>query len=96
MSLHHRAGNRSRKRVITVRHATPTHRRVVVLVTQSDDVLGNWLVPLITFEGFSQNILESGEFARDAGIALIVASYIHKEWIRDVPHSNTNELSDEN
>lgn len=85
---------RIRKRVITVRHATPSRRRVVVIVAQSQDALGNWLVPLITFEGFTQVILESGRFARDAGIALLVASYLHDEWMRDVPHETGEDLSD--
>ena len=94
MVVPRRTDPRTRKRVITVRHATPSRRRVVVIVAQSEDALGNWLVPLITFEGFTQVILESGHFARDAGIALLVSSYIHDEWMRDVPHENTDELSD--
>jgi len=85
---------RSRKHVITVRRATPSRRKVVVIVAQSQDPLGNWLVPLITFEGFTQVILESGRFARDAGVALIVASYLYDEWMRDVPRENADDLSD--
>lgn len=94
MVLPERNDPRTRKRVITVRYATPSRRRVVVIVAQSQDLRGNWLVPLITFEGFTQVILESGRFARDAGLALIVAAFLYDEWMRDVPHEPGEDLSD--
>lgn len=91
MSFPQRNVPKIRKRVITVRYATPSRRPVAVIVAQSQDPLGDWLVPLITFEGFSQVILESGRFARDVGIALIVASHIYDEWMRDVKHTENGE-----
>jgi hypothetical protein len=86
---------RLRKRVITIRHATPSRRKIVVIITQSQDPLGNWMVPLIMFEGFTEVIIESGRFARDTGIALLVAAYLSSEWMRDVPHENLDDLSDD-
>lgn len=72
---------KTRKRVITIRHPTPSRRKIVVIVAQSQDVLGNWLTPLITFEGPVHLIMESGRYARDVGIGLVVAAYFYDEFM---------------
>lgn len=72
---------KTRKRIITIRHATPSRRRIFVIVSQTQNALGEWLTPIITFEGPVNLILESGRYARDVGVALIVASYFHDEFM---------------
>lgn len=72
---------KTRKRIITIRHPTPSRRKIVVIVEQTQDALGNWLTPIITFEGPVNLMLESGRYARDVGIALIVSAYFHDEFM---------------
>jgi len=78
---------KTRKRIITIRHATPSRRKIVFLVTQSQDALGNWLTPIITFDGPIIPMLESGRYARDLGIALIVSAYFYDEMMLHVKNS---------
>lgn len=73
-----------RHKTITVRHATPSRNAIAVIVAQLQDAAGRWMVPTITLSGSWQYILESSRFARDVGIALLVASYIFDEWMLDV------------
>ena len=72
---------KTRKRIITIRHPTPSRRKIVVIVAQTQNALGDWLTPIITFEGPVNLMLESGRYSRDVGIALIVASYFHDEFM---------------
>lgn len=62
-----------RKRSFTIRHETPSRRRIVIIVAQTQNHLGEWQTPIITFEGPMLPILESGRYARDVGIGLIGA-----------------------
>jgi hypothetical protein len=82
---------KTRKRIITVRHATPSRRKIVVIVAQSQDMLGNWLTPIITFEGPVNLMLESGRYARDVGIALIVSAYFYDEMMLHVMGSEADK-----
>ena len=73
-----------RSKTIVIRHSTPSREGIYVLVSQLQDDLGNWMVPTITASGSIQQIIESGRFARDVGIALLVASYWYGEWMKDL------------
>lgn len=42
------------------------------------------MVPTITLSGPLQQIIESGRFARDVGIGLLVAGYWFEQWMMDV------------
>lgn len=87
---------KTRTRIITIRHPTPSRRKIVVIVAQTQDALGNWLTPIITFEGFAKLILESGRYARDVGIALIVSAYFYDEFMLSVMdgESQLNDRTD--
>jgi len=58
----------------------------VIIVAQSQNALGNWTVPIITFEGPVGPFLESGRFARDLGEAFIVAAWVYDKMMLDVKH----------
>ena len=87
---------KTRKHIITIRHPTPSRRKIVVIVAQTKDALGNWLTPIITFEGPLTPMLESGRYARDVGIALIVSAYFHDEFMMRVKGAavDLNERTD--
>jgi hypothetical protein len=53
-------------------------------VAQIQDAMRRWMVPTITLSGPLQQIIESGRFARDVAIALLVASHFFDEWMQDV------------
>ena len=88
---------KTRKRIITIRHETPSRRRIVLIVAQMQNALGEWMVPIITFEGPLSPVLESGRYARDVGIGLIVAAWTYDEMMLAVRNSehedNTTDLS---
>ena len=88
---------KTRKRIITIRHETPSRRRIVLIVAQMQNALGEWMVPIITFEGPLSPMLESGRYARDMGIGLIVAAWTYDEMMLAVRNSeqegNTTDLS---
>lgn len=71
----------TRKVVIPIRYPTLSRRRIVIVVAQSQDVMGRWMVPLITFEGPVGPLLESGRYARDLGVAFIMASYFYDQMM---------------
>jgi hypothetical protein len=84
---------KTRKRIITIRHPTPSRRKIVVIVAQTQNALGEWLTPIITFEGPVNLMLESGRYARDVGIALIVSAYFYDEFMMRVVNGEI-ELND--
>ena len=89
-------GPLTRKRVITIRHETPSRRRIALLVVQTQNALGEWMVPIITLEGTIDSMLESGRYARDLGIALIVAAWTFEEMMQRVKNreADANERTD--
>lgn len=74
----------SRHRKITVRPSTPSREEIHVIVAQLQNDLGEWMVPTITVSGPIPQIIESGRFARDVGVALLVANYRYEQWMKDV------------
>jgi hypothetical protein len=84
-----------RIRTISVRYPTPSREGIVISVVQRQDAMGRWMVPTITFSQNLQPIIESGRFARDVGMALIVASYFFDEFMtyvqNDEARSNDHE-----
>ena len=82
---------RTRKRIITIRHTTPSRRKIVLIVAQSQNALGEWMVPIITFEGPMSPMLESGRYARDVGIGLIVSAYFFDEMMLRVKATSIDE-----
>jgi hypothetical protein len=91
-----RAHNRTRKRIITVRFKTPSRRPYIIVVTQMQDALGDWMVPTITFAEPIPPILESSQFARDLADAFTTAAYFHDLWMLNVKLVEVigNEFSD--
>lgn len=69
----------------------------MLIVAQMQNALGEWMVPIITFEGPLSPMLESGRYARDVGIGLIVAAWTYDEMMLAVRNSehedNTTDLS---
>jgi len=84
---------KTRKRTITIRHTTPSRRKIVIIVAQNQNQLGEWMTPIITFEGPLNPILESSRYARDVGIGLIVAAFFADEFMLRV--SNDDALQNE-
>jgi hypothetical protein len=78
---------KTRKRVITIRHETPSRRRIVIIVAQTQNAMGEWTTPIITFKGPMTPILESARYARDVGIGLIVAAWTSDEMMLAVHNS---------
>ena len=74
----------SRTKTITVRYPTPSRGGIFIVIAQLQNDAGRWMVPTITLSGPLQQIIESGRFARDVGVGLLVASYWFAEWMLDV------------
>lgn len=74
----------SRHKKITIRPSTPSREEICVIVAQIKNDLGEWMAPTITVSGPIQQIIESGRFARDVGVALLVANYRYEQWMKDV------------
>ena len=82
-----------RQVIIPIRYPTEGRRRIVIIVSQRQSATGQWLVPIITFEGPLGPFLESGRFVRDVGEAFIVAAYVFdwmmmavkREYFKDKP-----------
>ena len=74
----------SRKIIIPIRYPTPSRAQIVIVVSQLRDDLGRWMVPVIVFEGPLGPFLESGRYARDLGVAFIVASHFYAAMMLDV------------
>ena len=75
---------KTRKVVIPIRYPTESRKQIAIIVAQSQNVMGHWVVPIITFEGPLGPFLESGRFARDLGMAFIVASYFYDQMMLSV------------
>jgi hypothetical protein len=84
---------KTRKRIITIRHETPSRRGIVLIVAQKQNELGDWTVPVITFDGPMLPMLESGRYARDVGIALIVAAWTYDQMMLAVKNSEEEKQS---
>ena len=70
-----------RQKKITIRYKTPSREPISAIVTQTQDELGNWLMPVILWqEGHDAKIIESARYAEDKGKALIVAAYFADEY----------------
>lgn len=82
---------KTRKRVFTIRHETPSRRRIAIIVAQKQNELGEWTTPIITFEGPMQPILESGRYARDVGIGLIGAWLEYERMMLAVKYSEQEQ-----
>ena len=75
---------KSRSKTIPIRYATPSRREIYVIVGQLRDEMGHWLVPTITLPDNIQQMIESGRYAKDVAIALLVASFWYDDWMLDV------------
>jgi len=70
-----------RKREIIVRGGTLTREPIEIIVTQETSDDGKIIyLPTIEVVGKFDQAIESGRFARDMGIAFIVASYYFDKW----------------
>lgn len=75
---------KKRVRTIPIRPPTQSRRSIFIIVVQLQNAKGSWLTPTITFEGPVNLVLESGRYARDVGIALIVAAFYYDQMMADV------------
>ncbi|MCI0549888.1 MAG: hypothetical protein L0287_02935 [Anaerolineae bacterium] len=82
---------KSRVRTIIVRHPTPSRKAIALVVSQLQDAKGNWLAPTILFNGPMSPIVESGRYARDVGMALIVAAFYYDLMLRFVTSDKAAE-----
>ena len=80
-----------RKVVIPIRYQTPSRSAISIIVAQTQNALGNWTVPIITFEGPVGPFLESGRFSRDLGTAFIVAAHFYDVMMLSVKESYFGE-----
>lgn len=70
-----------RQKIITIRYKTPSRDPISAIVSQTQDELGNWLMPVILWQvGHEARIIESARYAEDMGKALIVAAYFADEY----------------
>ena len=86
------------KHVIPIRYSTPSRRnRIALIVAQTQDSLGNWLVPTITLTEALPMIIESGRFAGDIGDAYTVAQHFFDERMLKVKQVEieSNEITDQ-
>jgi hypothetical protein len=70
-----------RQRTIIVRGGTRTRDAIKIIITQEargED--GEILNPTIELSGKFDHIFESGRFAEDLGVSLIVAAHYFKKW----------------
>ena len=86
---------RTRNKIVPIRYPTESRTSINIIVAQSQNVMGQWMVPIITFEGPLGPFLESGRFARDLGVAFIVASYWYEIFMLDVIKSYLSQHFDE-
>ena len=75
---------KSRSKTIPIRYATPSRRELLVVVSQLRDDAGHWLTPIITLPDNIQQMIESGRYAKDVAIALLVACFWYDDWMLDV------------
>jgi hypothetical protein len=75
---------RTRSKIVPIRYPTQSRKNIVIIVAQSQNAMGKWLVPVITFEGPVDPFLESGRYARDFGVAWIIAAYWYEIYMLDV------------
>lgn len=80
-----------RKVVVPIRYQTASRAAISIIVAQTQNALGLWTVPIITFEGPLGPFLESGRFARDLGVAFIVASHFYDVMMLSVKQSYFGE-----
>lgn len=67
---------------ITIRYKTPSRPPVRVTVSQTQDELGDWMMPVIMVEEgrIAPYILESASYAEDTGKARIIAAYFANQF----------------
>ena len=85
-----------RQKKITIRYKTPSRDPISAIVTQTQDELGNWLMPVILWqEGHEAKVIESAQYAEDKGKALIVAAYFAEEYALRVKERVFAEMENE-
>lgn len=85
-----------RQKKIVIRYKTPSRDAISAIVTQTQDEMGNWLMPVILWqEGHDAKIIESARYAEDKGKALIVAAYFADEYALRVKDNVFAEMENE-
>jgi predicted metal-dependent hydrolase len=85
-----------RQKRITIRYKTPSREPISAIVTQTQDELGNWLMPTILWQtGHDARIVESARYAEDMGKALIVAAYFADEYALKVKSDEFAQIENE-
>lgn len=94
MAVHDKKLMRQKK--ITIRYKTPSRDPISAIVTQTQDELGNWLMPTILWQqGHDAKIIESARYAEDMGKALIVAAYFADEYALKVKSNEFAQIENE-
>ena len=81
---------------ITIRYKTPSRPPVQITVSQTKDIMGDWLMPTILVQegNIPPYILESARYAEDTGKARIIAAYFADQFALRVKENTA--LKDEN
>lgn len=82
---------KTREKVIPIRYPTPSRMQIAIVVAQSRDAAGRWMVPTIRFEGKLEPHLESGRFALDLGIGFIIAAHWYDIYMLDMKREYLGE-----
>ncbi len=69
-----------RKKIIPVRPETPTRHAIELVIVQRENLEGKITTPSLTIRGKLDTYIESWGFAKDLGVALIVAAFYMSEW----------------
>lgn len=83
-----------RTKTIPIRYPTQSREKIAIVVEQLKNDTGHWTVPTIKFQGQLEPHLESGRFARDLGVAFIVASYWYDVFMLSVKRDYLGEESE--
>lgn len=85
-----------RQKKITIRYKTPSREPISAIVTQTQDELGNWLMPVVLWQvGHEAKIIESARYVEDMGKALIVAAYFADEYALKVKNDVFEQIENE-
>ena len=87
---------KTREKVIPIRYPTQSRtQQIAIVVAQSRNTAGRWMVPTIRFDGKLEPHLESGRFALDLGVGFIIAAYWYDVFMLDVKRDYLGEEDNE-
>ena len=75
-------------RSIRISYPTPSREGIVISIHQTTDAMGNWLAPICTFSRALPEVVENGEYLRELGRAINVASYFFDQMLTYVENND--------